>query len=499
MTDATDWTLEFVNHTLSDGIVLIPSTTELAGNYYFHLVDGTFDISVPKAKRVWAGSGNVHRMGESLVSQTYENRQMTMSVLIVSADKDYIVDGFQKLNRFAYQCGIYGTHPAWSRGYWYVKKQWQGTVDTIFSYIMILAADISPLPNLYGQDGLQFYSNGKYRVPVDITLTVEPAWRDTAPFGTGTAVVSNQRMYFDTDSGVNYVNVLGTNVPGDIPPLVYAVVTGATDEISNASVIHCAVRSRADVANMDLYWTEAEDMPTLQAGASAYADSSCSGGYCARVVPSVVENWRARWYTSYGSAHTGTFRLRARVKIESGVDVSDIGIRATYLFSYSTLTATAFLDVGDGQYKYPSVSNEWTLLDLGKVHLSFPHRLMSDARLYFKLWTKHNELTDYIRIDYVELVPVDDGAGWIEKHFPITDNNYRRAVIDQRYPGVQNIYALQNVTFFCNEVKDYDMSLLTVYPGEPFRIYFNIGGGSITNASTVRVSVYLTGRYLTVA
>ena len=189
MADSTNWTLEAVDH---DGnrIVFIPTSTEFSSDYWYHLVDGTFDISAPRKKRLWAGGENPERMGEALIRETYENRTIKMQLLITSPDKEYIRDGFQELHKFAHECGVYATYPPFSRGHWYLKKQWEGVEDATFSYTLILAADVSPLPNLYGQAGIQFYDGTNYAVPVNVTLVTEPAWRDIAPFSGGTVAVN---------------------------------------------------------------------------------------------------------------------------------------------------------------------------------------------------------------------------------------------------------------------------------------------------------------------
>jgi hypothetical protein len=330
-----------------------------------------FDAPVPETDSQWAFSADTE--GERRANLRYRNRVITAQVLLdksTAALLEAVENTLgQKVGKLAREGGeLRFTYPT---GTTITFNVLEATMNRVF--------DIADM--------------AKFRARYEISFICEP-------FGLGTEV----DMGDNTETTLPVLIFTETGILGDVSGLGRLVIDN--DVAVDQWWLTWGIESRnySSSANAALFY-EAEGRTTLGVATTASAITGSSGSSYA-VLTVMTPDYTAMLSTQAtgGGAHLshiGTFRVYARVQVPSG-NTGDVTIALEW-------SEGDFLNVTRNAPTDLSGADRWRYVDLGLVS---PKAVVSGTQRWEgRVIVKSAGLDNVIAVDYLLLVPADEGSG----------------------------------------------------------------------------------------
>jgi hypothetical protein len=239
-------------------------------------------------------------------------------------------------------------------------------------------------------------------VDVTLTFTCKPYGRLAAVTTLGSHTATTKQPNVFTETGIK----------GDVTALASLRVTNAGT--NSKAVVIWGVQSRYyDSASTAALFLEAENATASPAAANPGPTGASGGGTNKTMLCTDIGTGAAKQFTFSGLTHVGGFRLYARVQ----APVTNTGIvHMEAGWTPPTTASTIHNDSVELSSFGSAAEGAWLLADLGLVNIT-------QARLGTHSWSLtiyagSTVATDDLYVDWVALVPVDEGFG-LAKDFAI--------------------------------------------------------------------------------
>lgn len=347
---------------------IVPSTSTayaLVGHEY----------PTPAVDPVWAGS--VDTEGDRRVSQRFRNREIKMT---------WEVFGTTAAN----------TRTALSALQSKIAKLQRegGTFRRMFETGETITFDVLTVSNYDATHTDHEYYLGNV-VTVSFTLVCEP-------FGRG----AEETLADHSETTLGYLKFVETLVKGDVPAQAQVIVDN-DEAVDDAYMMLWGERSRRyDSASSAALAFEAESCTDLGGGStSVVADATASSGNVLRHSSLLVTYTDILAVDNGTSAtHVGTYRVFARVKCPFS-NTGDVNVRLSWWANYGSVNRPPVINAACA---VPDTAS-WFLADLGII--TIPVAEHGTQRWYGTLSAKATTGSDDIDVDYILLIPADEGSG----------------------------------------------------------------------------------------
>lgn len=372
-----------------DGIEL----NQLTGDYVLR----TVEFPPPRKRYLWAEAADAD--GAALIRDpTVENRTITASIRVAQqptkdaalAKIGALVDKLEEAERRPDGLPLIWT-PA-------------GATKTLTFYI--LTGEINDIPVTRSGEDRGWFIN--YPV-VNLTLTCKPyGYR------------SSEQSISAVTSSAPLVTVTLPSVGGDVPAEARLVATDAASQVRR--YLEWGIEQRYYNAATSLLLDSDSLVTTGYAGTGTTRTGAYDPGASGNNIVRVSVTQSALVGVSTGDQqHVGTFRVKARVWTSS-----------------TTIRAALRWQEGDGPFRtnawaLPPVVNNWSEIDLGLISIA-------PATLGTQRWNGEivvdspgNTGTDSLDIDYLILIPADEGYG--RARAPLANQPPLAAVANDQFTG----------------------------------------------------------------
>lgn len=328
----------------------------------------------PKSRADWLAAADSEN-GALMREPFYENRVITMKLRVTQqASMDValdqvaaIRDKFRNASRLPDGIALVWTPANSSRS---------RTFD-------VLSGEITEMPIAVSGQGVSWLLG--QRPVFTIEMTCKPYWRGT------------ETLTSTTSSSTPFVTLEIASVGGDAPALGRLIVTDTATQ--NRRHVEWGLESRNYNASTSLL-VDSDNMVTSGFGGAGGTRTGAydPNGTGNNVITATIHTVPLAVCGVGNLSHVGTFRVKARVF----TNVSATRVRIAYRAGDGPLQSNL--------WAIPPVVNDWTEVDLGLI--TIPPKIMGTQR-----WTGQIDAyaattgTKTLDIDYLVLVPVDEGYG----------------------------------------------------------------------------------------
>lgn len=465
---------------------------------YYRVMDGGFDVGMPRAKRELAFVRNGIWQP---VSNNYEFREAKLRFAIRGDTRGDVITRLHKIERILRQISYQARPMAGRRGE--LSWAWDGSTDVTF--FEVYGGDLQFPNDLMSVGKIHVIVGGQFMLP-DCELTLQ-----LSPMGYGISLhsgepisvplinpsvaekttdgVTVQNLAIDPTEQYNYVEIDGDDVPGSQPAItVLTLDTGST--YNRWQTLYMGLHPTPFPTSSQLLFDSADKV--FSVAGSSTADGDCEGGSYHRIIfgttvghsffSTIAWSLPEQVGLYYGFVHCRYIPTGSSFAI--GVDdYVEFGIR--YHEDYVTPNADQ-LTVPLGAIQLPPTGKG--LADLGDINSS----------LWMGLWyLLDNEAGGTLGVDALTLMPITSGLRVLRTR---VSHSSAGQFLDNGWTGVQAF-----IDGSTSEVSSPFYGLLDnlrLEPGVDQRIYFTSVGGSTFTWDRTRdfvVKLYAVPTYLTLA
>jgi hypothetical protein len=468
----------------------------LSGGY--RVMDGGFDISLPRAKRELAF---VRHGVWQPASNQYEFREAKLRFGIRGSTRSEILERLHKLERILRQIGSRARPYSGRRGE--LSYAWDGSTDVTF--FEVYGGDIQFPADLLSVAKIHAIVGGEFLLP-DCELTLQ-----LSPYGYGLSIYSdspvevplyNPTVGAKTTGGIsiqnvrvnpteqyNYVEIDGADLPGS-QPLITKITLSTGSPYTAWTALYMGLQAAPFPAASDLVFDSAEIVGAI--GGSEMADTYCEGGAYRRIV--------------FGSriAHSFFSTIAWEVTNQVGLYYSFVHCAVIPSGSSFAIGVDDYVEFGIRyQEDYVDASSSNLVVPLGAIQLpptgpELANLGTINPDLWLGLWFMlDNASGGTLGVDYISFLPMGSGLRVLRTR---VSKSTAGTYYDDGWRGVQAFKAssggLVSSPFYGL------LDNLRLEPGITQRIYFeSMGGSSVGNDKqrTFSVRVYAVPTYLTLA
>lgn len=319
--------------------------------------------------------------GDLVSDSRYQNRVITLTVLVMGADATALEAAVNALQRVVGK----QNQDARSSGRGGTIKFTTASGNPITFDVVAASIDVQLARALYAVENV-------------VSATLEFT---CLPFGRGAEMTA---ISDTAETTLPYWSAVAADVPGDVAALGRLVVD--EDDGEDQACVLWGIRSRnysAD-ATAALFWQAEALTPVSASAATAVGPSGAHGSGSNTIeADALTTEWQDVLKSTVGSTyftHVGAYRVLARVQADA-TNTGDVQVRASW--------GLGDLAVYQQGAAASTMAGAWVLCDLGVVNI--PQALTGTHRWEFRLQAKSSVNGEDVFVDWIMLVPVDESAG----------------------------------------------------------------------------------------
>jgi len=446
----------------------------------FFVMDGGFDISLPRVKRELVAT----RPGFYLpLISDFEWREAKLRFEIRGASRSAILQSLGRIERLLRNIAARARITAGRRGE--LSYTWEGATD--LTYFEVYGGDIAFPTDVLSVAKIHAKENGQYYIPeIELTLYLSGLGFGTSIFSdtltevplfnpsVGAKQTGGVRVQNPGNGQYSYVEIAGVDLPGSQPLITKIRLTSDTP-YSTWQLLYLGLQA----TNWPVNVVYDDTALVYQSGFSITADANANGG-----------QYRSRAF----SANTFSFFSQMEWSVSDAISNAAIMFFA-FLHTWSGVPSGFQVAVGiddyvtygiryQGDYVVPSSTTQKNV-PIGPIQIPPTEELVRygtlNPDLWFGLWFA-TDTAGTMTVDYLSLLPIGNGMRiWRGRTSALTGDLYDDGWRGQEYrvsstPNVANpFYGL--------------MEPLKLEPGITQRIYFTSAGSQTALSERQRAFV----------